>query len=219
MPLSQHEILTDNAEVGIWQIEETEEWFLKRAQFLPSEVEQLARIRGRKRLEWLAVRYLLHHLSGRKIRGALVKDEYGKPHLEGSPFQISISHSHGKAAVIAAPELCGIDIQKIVPKILRIQAKFMNEDELEGLTPGAEIEQSHIVWGAKESLFKAYGRKQVDFRKHLHVLPFDYHEEGGKTTGFVLKDDIRQVYDIHYELIDDFMLVYARHKKTDTTTT
>ena len=208
MPILQQRFLKRKAELGIWQIEETEAWFIEEMELTPPEAEQLSRIKGGKRVEWLAVRYLIHYLSGRKKRGVLLKDEFGKPYLDQSPFHISISHSHHKAAVIAAPDLCGIDIQKIVPKILRIQDKFMSTEEKEALSEEHQLEQAHIIWGAKEALYKAYGRKKIDFRKHLHISTFEYQKEG-TTTGYVLKDDIRQDYNIHYEVINDFVLVYA----------
>lgn len=217
MPILQQRILHRKAELGIWKIEEPEDWFLQNMILHPSELEQLANIKGNKRREWLAVRYLLHYLSGRKKRGALLKDEWGKPFLDQSSFHISISHSHHKAAVISAPELCGIDIQKIVPKIRRIQGKFMNKIEIEALSNDHKLAQMHVVWGAKEALFKAYGKKKVDFKKDLQILPFDYKEEGDIIQGYVLKGKKQQHYTIHYEMINDFMLVYAMHQNADTT--
>ncbi len=216
MPILEQRILKRKAELGVWQIEETEAWFIEQMELTEREAQQLAKIKGGKRREWLAVRYLVHYLSGRRKRGVLLKDEFGKPYLDQSHFHISISHSHGKAAVIAAPELCGIDIQKIVPKILRIQEKFMNPKEIEGLSEEHKLIQAHIIWGAKESLYKAYGRKKIDFKSHLHIQAFDYQPEGGNIQGYVLKDKNRQTYDIRYETVGDFVLVYARQQKADT---
>ena len=108
---------------------------------------------------------------------ACLKDGYGKPHLSNSPFSISFSHSDDLVAVAMSRHLVGIDIQHEVEKITRIKHKFVNEDE----TPQegqSEIDHLHKVWGAKESAFKAYGRKQVDFLKNMH---FQYAKEGDFT--------------------------------------
>ena len=114
MPLVYHKDLIKKSEIGIWRIEEDEAFFSKQLELVEEEAEQLSKIKGGRRVEWLASRYLLHKMSGRSIRGAFLKDKYGKPHLENSRFEVSISHSNHMVAVIAAPFSIGIDIQKVV---------------------------------------------------------------------------------------------------------
>ena len=115
LPLQLHKGIEPQGELGIWKIAESEEYFLDLLDLTPIEKVQVSRIKGRRRLEWLASRWLIHKMSGRHVRGAVLKDEFGKPHLINSKWKISISHSDHKAAVIASPYLVGIDIQKIVP--------------------------------------------------------------------------------------------------------
>jgi len=208
MPLLHHKSLPQLGELGLWHITEEESFFLDRLSLYPAEQAELDQIRGHRRIEWLAGRYLLHHLSGRKRRGAFIKDQYGKPHLEGSFFDISISHSRKIAAVIAAPYLVGIDIQKRVPKIERIAHKYMRPEESASLQEDTRIDHLHVYWGAKECLFKGYGRKEVDFKQHLHVTPFQYQGNGGKTEGIVFKE-ITLHFSLFYEMHDEYMLVYA----------
>lgn len=211
MPLSlQQKFPNKPGEFAIWNIEESEEFFRIQMELAPIEEEQVNRIKGEgRRLEWLASRYLIHLMSGRKKRGIILKDEFGKPHLEDSDFHIAISHSNGKAAAIAAPYLVGIDLQKLVGKIERIAHKYMREKEMESLKSATRLEHLHIYWGAKEALYKAYGRKELDFRQHLFVTPFDYDLSIGKATGKVKKGSFDVSFDLFYQLIDDFMLVYA----------
>lgn len=205
-----HEYIEPEGELGLWRIEEPEEWFLERLSLAPAEQQQLGAIRGgRRRQEWLAVRQLVHHMSGRDQRGAFVKDEFGKPHLEGASWQISISHSHDLAAAIAAPQPVGIDIQFLVPKIERIAHRFMSKEEYESLQPDCRLEQLHIYWGAKESLYKAYGRRQLDFCTHILVEPFTFSRRGGECYGEILRPDFHAAYTLHYQLIDNYVLVYA----------
>ena len=216
MPLSLHQHISDDIELGIWEIEESESWFLDNLHLSPKEKEHLVLIKGQKRIEWLAVRYLVHKMSGRAIRGAFLKDEFGKPFLQHSPYFISISHSSGRAAVIASPVNNGIDIQKIVPKMELIAQKFMHPDELNTLQKEHRLTQLHVYWGAKECLYKAYGRKQLDFRAHIAITPFVFMPEGGQCTGSVKKGDINMEFTIFYRLIDDFVLVYSLEKNAKT---
>lgn len=202
--------IPQGGELGIWHIEEPSSFFFHQLVLTPSELAQVEQIKGDgRRLEWLATRYLLHIMSGRAMRGACLKDEFGKPYLEQSPYHISISHSTGMAAVIAAPFLVGIDIQKLVTKIERIAHKFMRPQEMESLEDTTRLEHLHVYWGAKEALYKAYGRKALDFREHILVSPFVYDLHVGKCEGMLKKDNFQIYFDIYYEKIMDYMLVYV----------
>ena len=210
MGLILHQHLDPSGEIGLWRIEESELFFLEQLLLTPEEDHQIAAMKGHRRLEWLAGRWLLHHMSGRTIRAACLKDEYGKPHLEDSSYQISISHSRKIAAVIAAPEPVGIDIQKLVSKISRIEHKFMREEEFASLIPATRLEHLHVYWGAKECLYKAYGRRQLDFREHINIDPFAYDLQSGRCTGKIVKDDFMADYELWYSRLEDYILVYGR---------
>lgn len=209
MPLLMQETLIPEGEWGIWEITESESFFQEALSLRPVEQQQLADMKGRRRIEWLAGRYLLHRMSGRDQRANCLKDEFGKPHLVGSDYQISISHSHGLAAVIAAPKAVGIDIQLVVPKIERIAHKYMRPVEMESLTEPFRVPHLHVYWGAKEALFKAYGRKEVDFKKHLLVEPFEFQPNGGHLAGTLQKPGIRQSFSIEYRVFHSFVLVWC----------
>ncbi|MEM8529112.1 MAG: 4'-phosphopantetheinyl transferase superfamily protein [Bacteroidota bacterium] len=213
MPLLTHQPLPHQGEYAIWNIEESEDFFRTQLQLSNTELEQVNRIKGEgRRLEWLASRYLIHLMSGREKRGVLRKDEFGKPRLENSAFYISISHSNKMAAAIAAPFSVGIDLQKIVGKIERIAHKYMRPSEMESLEKSTRLEHLHVYWGAKEALYKAYGRKKLDFREHILIEPFAYNLENGRAKGVVHKGDFIQTFELYYELLDDFVLVYALEK-------
>lgn len=209
MPLFLHEDLEFGGELGLWQIDESENWFLSKVGLNEAEQAQFDQINGRKRIEWLSVRYLVHLMSGREKRGSFLKDEHGKPHLEASPFQISISHSHDFSAAIAAPKSVGIDIQFLVAKIERLAHKYMRSVEIESLEDESKVEHLHVYWGAKEALYKAYGRRQLDFCSHILIDPFPYNSEGGTFTGQVIKEGFGARYKLWYRLIGKYMLVYA----------
>ena len=211
MPLLRHDRLTDiTAELGIWEITEPELWFMEELLLYPPELRQLGDIKGRRRVEWLAARQLVHQMSGRETRGAFVKDEYGKPHLDQSDWHISISHSNELAAAIASPQLCGIDIQFIVPKITRLAHKFLCPPEAASIRPDTELDQLHFYWGAKEALYKAHGRRKLDFIDHIKVQPIACDQPTGHTTGVVRKDEEYLRFNIFYERSEQgYMLVWA----------
>ena len=165
MPILLKQNIDPLGELGIWQLSENIEELFDELFIYPEEKEEISQLKKRKRDEWIASRYLLHYLSGRKQRGAVIKDKYGKPFLLNSSYHISLSHSRDLTAVIASPILCGVDIQYIVPKIESISPKFATAAEQKQIDPMQSILYYHFIWGAKECLFKAYGKGNVDFKK------------------------------------------------------
>ena len=211
MPLTLKKTLEPEGLLGIWDIKEDESYFLEALDLYPGEDRQLEQIKGFRRLEWLACRHLVHFLSGRQIRGAILKDKFGKPFLEESTWEISMSHSGGKAAVIAAPYLVGVDIQNIVPRISTLAPRFCNREELDGIQASVNpIEAAHVIWGAKESLYKIYGKGKIDFRKDLAVYPFDYDPNGGQLQCKVLNHNFIHKFYGEYTKIDNFIFVYIQ---------
>jgi len=210
MPLIRHKLLEPDGELGLWLIEESEAELHGQLDLRPNERLQLDGIRGHRRTEWLAVRCLVHRMSGRLHRAPLVKNDFGKPHLYGSAWYISVSHSRELAAAVAASDPVGVDIQRIVGKIERLAHKFMRPVELDSLNAEWRLWQMHVYWCAKEALYKAYGRRQLDFCQHILVDPFPYQPDGGVLNGYIIKDTFRAHYRLQYRMYEDYMLVYAR---------
>ena len=208
MPLFYKYTEGDRAELSLWELEEPEVWFLERLQLSHAEELQFSEIKGHRRVEWLSVRYLMSQMLGAQA-GPILKDEFGKPYLVHLPLHISISHSHKKAAAMVAKDLAGIDIQKLVEKIERIAHRMMRKEELESLEAKSRLEHLHVYWGAKECLYKAYGRRALDFCSHIFIEPFSFDPTVGKAKGRVLKDSFDVFFDIYYRQIEDYMLVYA----------
>ncbi|HRF40821.1 MAG TPA: 4'-phosphopantetheinyl transferase superfamily protein, partial [Saprospiraceae bacterium] len=95
-------------------------------------------------------------------------------------------------------------------KIERLAPRFLNETEMACITTDHKLLHLHLFWGAKESLYKAYGRKELDFREHIPIAPFIPNPAGGTCSGRVCKDDFEADFDIRYAVSEgDFVWVYA----------
>ncbi len=208
MALLKHEKIGTDIEVGVWKLEETEEWYLERLNLTVEELSEVNSFLPKKKEEWLASRWLLHEMSGREVRGKVLKDAFGKPHLEDSLWTISLSHSADCAAVLASANVCGVDIQRIEERILRMAPRFMSVEELENVDKTEDVEKIHVYWGAKEALFKLYSEGNVDFRKNLFVKPFEYGESGSTEAIIDMHDKYIECR-IDYEKIEDYILVCA----------
>lgn len=206
MPLVLRESILRDGVLGIWEIDEEDAFFERLLDLSPRELDEVGQLKARRRTEWLASRWLMHVLSGRQARGSLIKDEHGKPHLDGSDWHISISHTHQFTAAIAAPFLVGIDIQVRVEKISRIAAKFLNAQEAENVTGQRPLDYMHIYWGAKECLYKAYGRRALDFKRDIAVGAFNIEQQ--RTLG-TIKKGVMQHFEVHFKVNPAYILVFA----------
>lgn len=212
MPLLSQRKTEHDGILGLWHITEDEFFFLDAMELSREERLFISKIKGRgRRIEWLATRYLVHVLSGRTTRLELLKDGYGKPFFRDSEYFVSISHSHDMAAVIAAPVACGIDIQFPVDKIRRLIPRFCSKEEIGGIPHKNELRIMHVLWGAKECIFKAYGRKQVDYREHIRI-----NNPAGlidaPEVGTLAKESESFEYEIHAEIVSDYILTYCFQK-------
>ncbi|MFT6333939.1 MAG: 4'-phosphopantetheinyl transferase [Saprospiraceae bacterium] len=197
-------------ELSIWKVVEKETYFETKLDIHESEEEIIEKLSSRKKMEWLASRYLLHLMSGRVSRGEFVKDIHGKPHLNDSDYHISISHSNNHISVIASNQLVGVDIQTYVSKISRIRHKFVSKEEEQFIDESDPNKALHIIWGAKESLYKAYGKRGLGFISHIHIWSLDASKDKGTFKGKVKKDDYEQEFDLFYHLFEEYILVYAK---------
>lgn len=204
MPLFKTIQANENTIVYVWKIEEAvdelrnnihlNERSISRIEKMKSELHQ----RG-----FLSVRYLLKEAG--YSDDELFYTEDGKPHLKDGNH-ISITHSYTFSAIIISATQVGIDMEMNREKIKRIAHKFV-DSENDFLVEKKLIEQLTVIWGAKESLFKIHPDGRLLFREHLPIEPFKLTDT--KTKGWIKKDNYYENYDIFFEQIENFTLVYA----------
>jgi 4'-phosphopantetheinyl transferase len=214
MPLILNREVDSQTRLGVWKIEEEKEVLKEQAELDSFEEEQYASFKSEvRKKQWLSYRVLLKKmLSPDPV--CLEYDEFGKPHLSNTLSFLSISHSGDYSAVITSnTRPVGIDIERLKDRIYRIKDKFLTIEEDQNIGETNKLEKLYIIWGAKESLYKIYGRPEVEFQRDIFIEPFDYLCTGKgqciaemKTPGGLGK------YDIFYERISDYMLVYALKK-------
>ena len=191
------------ATLGLWLIAEEERFFRDDLPLSAVEEGELAPLKNKRRLEWLAGRWLLHRLTGAVQRIPLAKDAFSKPFFLDQPdLHCSLSHSHGVVGALLADLNCGCDVQVLVEKMTRLAPKFLSKSETEFVGQhgmDVQFDLLHIFWTAKESMYKAYGLKELDFRKNMNLAPFEWHNAVGQTIGVVEKSGFRQVFQLNFE--------------------
>ncbi len=217
MPLQEYIITEPHGRLGIWHLTEDEDFFLQKLPLSDSERIEIEAATGRKKLEKLAGKLLLRQLTGWAF--SIVKNDNGKPFFKDSDLHLSLSHSGDYVAGIISEHVVGIDIQYLTPKVERVAARVMNEHKFKNLDLNNRLEHLHVYWGAKEALFKTYGYKEMDFRKHLKIKPFDVMPKETAhatkiTEGSLEKDHLLHQFDIYYQKIKNYILVYAIEKNS-----
>ena len=207
MPLYRTVIVNNNTKVLIWKIEESFNDLSSkihltnssriRVEAMKSDIHQRA---------FLSIRHLLNFEG--YSDDDLKYDDYGKPHLKDGKF-ISITHSFNFSGIIISSENpVGIDIEKRRDKILTIAHKFTPIEEYKSIANhNALVSKLTIVWGAKESLYKIYGKKKLLFLNHMYIDDFSF--ESNQTKGKILFEGKTSEYLINFMEIEDFTCVYA----------
>jgi len=194
-----------NTSIFVWNIKDS---LAKLSEGIPLSDNSIERLKHMKseihRRGFLSVRHLL------KAAGYTDHDLYytpnGKPHLRDGK-NISITHSYEFSAIIISDYEIGIDIEKNREKIARIAPKFTDfKVDFENNTP-EQIELLTVIWGAKESLYKIYPYGGLTFRNDIPVTPFKLSDT--KTTAWINASDWSKKYNIQFEKIENFTLVYA----------
>lgn len=211
MPIFFQQQINDTTRLGIWKIEETQDFFLSNVP-LKREVTH-----PHKRLQHLAGRFLLQFLFPDFPYELIRIADTRKPYLPDEQYHFSISHCGDyAAAIVSSDQRVGVDIEIASPKVQRIKHKFLNEEELSNFEirsrslSGSTFEIDHSnqltrLWSAKECVFKWYGNGQVDFRQHIQLQ--QSHESDETILCFFAKTN--QLLVIHQRVFDHLVMAWV----------
>ena len=117
--------------------------------------------------------------------------------------------AQGTAVLLGGPEKeVGIDVECYGERVRKVAHKFVREDESVSWYKGTETWSLLLHWSAKETMFKCMNTSDVDFRKHLHILPFTV-EEQGVFSAVEYRTAEKRNFRIHYYLFPDFVLTLS----------
>jgi phosphopantetheinyl transferase len=213
--------LSENTRLGVWKIEETEEFFKGN---VPRHRDVT---HPHKRLQHLAGRFLLQYLFPDFPYHMIEIADTRKPFLPDEKYHFSISHCGDfAAAIVSKVSRVGIDIEIPVEKIFKIADKFLSKEEdsrfkiqdsrlkyriavgnplaSDGLTTN-DYRLTTLLWSAKESVFKWYGDGGVDFREEIQLLKQDEAKE--TIDCFFSKDESELI--IHYRKFEHLVLAWV----------
>lgn len=207
MPLYKTIRVNDFTKVLVWKIDESLE-----------DLTMGIKLTERSKKRVGAMKSVLHQQGFMSIRQLLKQagyadtdvfyDAFGKPHLKDKNY-LSISHSFTFTAIIISKKKpVGIDVEKQRDKIVKIAHKFTPIEEYNTIANHeALVSKLTVVWGAKESLYKIYGKKKLRFLHHIYIEDFSFIDT--KTTGVIKYKGHVSTHSIHFFEFDGFTCVYA----------
>jgi len=185
----QHTI-NQTTKLGIWKIEEDENFFLQKVPLQQNITHP------HKRLQHLAGRYLLQYLFPDFPYEEILIADTRKPYLPNEQYHFSISHcGNYAAAIVSSTHRVGIDIEIPTEKVTRIAHKFIHENEMQWMEQSiinyqlSIVNLQTILWSSKEAIFKWYSFGGIDFKENMQLngiiqkqnyslqLPFHFQKE------------------------------------------
>src|SRR5262245_8904102 len=175
MPIFFQHQINESTRLGIWKIEENEDFFKNNVP-LQRDVTH-----PHKRLQHLAGRFLLRFLFPDFPYELIQIADTRKPYLPNDQYHFSISHCGDfAAAIVSKKSRVGIDIEIPMGKIVQVQGKFLSLAEKEiwaihNQRPGipelpiTRFELLTLLWSSKEAVYKWYGDGGVDFRQNIQL--------------------------------------------------
>lgn len=206
--LIRNEIIEEGCLLGIWEITETRKQLLEMlsVENQKKAKKNLSAITSRKRqLEWLSTRVVLQILTN--DNKTVKHTSQGQPYLSDNSYQISISHSKDYAVVLLHKhKRVGVDIENISNRVLRIEDRFVSEDEY--IDSNNRVLHLILHWCAKETLYKVMDSTEIIFKEHLRISPFEIDEKGIIEASELFTSK-KERFAIYYEVHKEFVLTWV----------
>lgn len=205
MPLIYSQTIDQFTRLAVWQIAETEDFFLEKVPLSRSITHP------HKRLQHLAGRYILQEVCPEFPIHLIQIADTNKPYLENESHHFSISHcGHFAAAIVSTTHRVGIDVEQPTARVNRIVHKFISDEENTWLIEAGLSNDdafTTLLWSMKESLFKWYGLGEVDFKTQLQIKSID--RETQTAHALFSKSDLQKRLLMHYQFIAPIWLSWV----------
>mgnify|MGYP006153858425 CR=1 FL=1 len=202
MPIISNKTLANKSQIIIWKIDES---LLEISDLLKRNTEEINKviaIRNEKvRKEKLICHVLIQSFFDENCY--LTKNDWGAPELSNTNKRISLTHSYPYVGLYIADHPCGVDLEKVTDKIVRIKHKFLNHSE--DIWASEDIQKITQVWSAKEVGFKIYQKGNVNFKDNMDVKP-----SNGSLDLFFTKPDCAFKSELNVDSIEGTVLIYGQ---------
>ncbi len=180
----------------------------------------------KRKVEWLAGRVAVKNavidLCGNSKENwkmwQVVAKKSGRPYIKSDKScpEISISHSGGYAVAMAAMNIsCGIDIQEVTEKVVKVKDKFVDDEESDlckitnNINRLSEEKFLTLLWSAKESLRKGVELIPVPGFLELKLCGISGELSKGFVFDFIFQRDLKNSK--NSELLKTFQKIEGKY--------
>ena len=195
------------AQFSCWEIVEDLPFFEKNISYR-SDATHLQR-----KIEQMSARMALCQLDPYFPFEKVLKQPGKKPRLDAGIPDFSLTHTRKfAAAILSSTASVGIDIEKIDPRVLKVESRFLGHEEYKLLPQHLEqrISWLTLFWSIKETVFKCFGQSAVDFSSDILVNSIDEKDAKARIRFLPFGIDEHEVY---FKQIGDHWLSYMFLKK------
>ena len=184
-------------QIYIWKITSSSNLLIKNPLLNSAELISAEIIKNEKRKqEFLASRIALKKIFNKEL--VLKHHKSGKPFIEESGH-LSISHSSDFLALAFGEENIGIDIEKPQNRMVKLMPKILSEIEFMEFKKEPSIDLACKLWGAKESILKYVGDKNLNYKEDIKV----------NTTSLDIAKYLKMSFKVEFEKIENMILTYV----------
>ncbi len=210
MPLSFNQLMPSGAHIWIWHLTETKEALEKFVQKEDFDEILIRYKHPQRQLQKMAISLLTLQLGDGHIID-IQYDELGKPAPKDFPGFISISHTSHYVGLLYHPLYsCGLDLEEINERLLKVAPRFINEIEKKWLDKSNPLNDIGLIWSVKEALFKNIGGGGILFKEQLEVnKPSFIDDVSGWGWATYKKDNLLRTFEYRFINLEDVLLVHT----------
>lgn len=161
-----------------------------------------------KEVEKEAMKLLINETMGSGF--TMEYDTFGKPWPINRSGFISLSHSANWVAFCFHPnQPMGIDVETTRPQLAKVAPRIMHQFELSILEKSQNKQRTlQLFWGGKEALYKAYGKKNLEFSTQLVLSEIE--DESDSFKGEIILPDAKWECELSLIMPDEMSyLIYT----------
>jgi hypothetical protein len=153
------------------------------------DVKSGSNLSQRKEVEKESMNLLINEAMGAGF--TMKRDDFGKPWPVNKKGFISLSHSVNWVAFCFHPnQPMGIDIETTRPQLAKVAPRVFHQSELSILEKSQDKQRTlQLFWGGKEALYKAYGKKNLEFSTQLVLSEIE--DDSERFKGEILLSDAK----------------------------
>ncbi len=206
MPLVFRKDIGDSGIISVWEINETPADLANKLILSESDSQKYESYKlDKRKAEFLAIRCLLKEILD--IEPLISYLPSGRPVLENSDYNLSISHTNGYAAIaLSKGNNVGIDIEYPSKRVNNIYSRFISNQESEFIPEENKTAYYTLIWSLKETMYKIYDEQSIIFNEHLICEPFKISTEG-EINALYCKE-VSTILKYKYLVTPDYYLVY-----------